>query len=77
MVRFVRSGVASTSSPKPVFDLNLNIQLNPLMAEQLVDMFDAVMVANNHGAKINFPPELWAMYKQLENWVGVKEEANE
>ena len=53
---------------KAMFDVSLTIKLNPLMTEQLVDLFDDMVDAG-----ISIPPEAWAFFKQLESWAGEKE----
>jgi hypothetical protein len=52
---------------KPKFDLapEFMLRLNLLMAEDLLDLFDNCVTAH-----ITIPPHIWAMFKQLENWVG-------
>ena len=56
---------------KPIFVLRpeFSIKLNLPMAEQLLDLFDNCMAVH-----VTIPRELYALYKQLENWAGAVEE---
>ena len=64
-------------SRAPVFilttvDPKCSIEMNLAMAEQLVDLFDACREAH-----ITIEKEMWAFYKQLENFVGPAENQEE
>ena len=56
---------------KPIFILRpkFTVELNMPMAEELLDLFDNCMRSH-----VMIPREAFAMYKQLENWVGAVEE---
>ena len=68
MVGRFRKSAPVQKGPTPVFDVSLTVKLNDVMAEQLVDLFDAAVAA-----RIEIQTESWALYKQLENIVGQKE----
>lgn len=55
----------SVGIERPVFTLKLSMDMNLLMAEQLLDLFDRC-VQN----RLPIQKESWAFYKQLENLVG-------
>lgn len=57
--------VNEESVERPVFTLKISMDMNLLMAEQMLDLFDRC-VQN----RLPISKESWAFYKQLENLVG-------
>lgn len=53
--------------PAAIFNIKMSIEINNVMAENLVDLFTE---ATSKGIRVD--GSTWAFFKQLENWIGEK-----